>query len=273
MRHRRCVSALVVGAFLGACGIASAADIPLKALPPPVPLFVWTGAYGGANVGYSWGSSVATVDIPVLATLAPPLPTTDSYGVAHRGWEASVEGGYCYQPGRDRDSNFVACLEVRYDFPAERSATSYFGVPTTPATPVVTTTHIDPLLIGPHLGFTTNANSTLWYAAGGLAVGQVGGGVTGITTPGTGTPSANPASAWVTGWFLGAGVEQMLNSNWGLKVEYDYVQLDTGGLTAPFTGGAPNLTIFSYTGFPATATVAGHPYDNVVTAGINYHFH
>jgi outer membrane immunogenic protein len=261
MRHWRSVSALAVGAFLGASGIASAADMPLKALPPPVPLFVWTGVYGGVNAGYSWGSSLSTSDVPALAA-------TYEEGVRHRGWEASVEGGYCYQPGRDRDSNFVACIEARYDFPAERSTGTTTTLPDT--TTVVNTTHIDPILIGPHLGFTSNANRTLWYGAGGLAMGQVGGSANG-TGPG-GTSTANPPSTWATGWFIGAGVEQMLSNNWSVKVEYDYIRLDTGGVTTPYVGSNTTLDpprIIAN----ATATVAGNPYDNVVTVGINYHLH
>jgi outer membrane immunogenic protein len=258
MRHWCSVSALAVGAFFAVSGAASAADIPLKALPPP-PLFIWTGVYGGANVGYSWGSSVATTDVAIYAT-------TYSEGVPHHGWEASVEGGYCYQPGRDRDTNFVACLEVRYDFPAERGSTTLVSVP---AATVTNTTHIDPLLIGPHLGFTTNANRTLWYGAGGVAIGQVGG--NSIGTDAFGTSAANPASKWATGWFVGAGVEQMLGNNWGVKVEYDYVRLDTGGVTAPYAGSS--LTFNYDAALTSSATLASHPFDNVVTAGINYHFH
>jgi outer membrane immunogenic protein len=261
MRHWRGVSALAVGAYLGLSGMASAADLPFKALPPPVPLFVWTGFYGGANVAYSWGSSLATSDVTLLAA-------TYSDGVTHRGWEASVEGGYCYQ--QSPTTNFVACLEVRYDFPAERGSTTYIPIP---GAPVTNTDHIDPLLIGPHLGFTTNANRTLWYAAGGLAIGQVSGNSVAIGPAGAGNPTANPPSAWATGWFVGAGMEQMLSNNWGLKVEYDYVHLNTGGITAQYTGGTPATTDFNYPGFPATATLASHPFDNVVTAGINYHFH
>jgi|SRR5579862_2138112 len=258
MRHLCSVSALALGAFLGVSGIASAADIPLKALP--VPLFVWTGAYGGVNVGYSWGSSIATTDVNPAV-----LAATYSDGVYHRGWEASVEGGYCYQPGRDRDSNFVACLEVRYDFPAERSPSTTTVTELT-ATTVNTTTRIDPILIGPHLGFTTGGNRTLWYAAGGLAIGQVGG--TSIATGLAGTSTANPPTAWATGWFVGAGAEQMLTNNWGVKLEYDYVHLDTGGVSALYTG---SNVILNYPGFPSTAIVAAHPFDNVVTVGINYH--
>jgi opacity protein-like surface antigen len=159
---------------------------------------------------------------------------------------------------------------VRYDFPPEIGGTPYIPVP---GTPVTIRDRIDPLLIGPHLGFTSNANSTLWYAAGGLAVGQVGGNAVGNATPGAGDPTANPASTWATGWFVGAGVEQMFNNNWGLKVEYDYVQLDTGGVTGVFTGGTSATTVLNYPGFPATATIGSRPFDNVVTVGINYHVH
>ena len=266
MRNLR-LAALAVAALVGASGVAFAADMPLKALPPPVPLFVWTGVYGGANVGYSWGGTVATTNIDPGTLLA----ATYTDGVWHRGWEASVEGGFCYQPGRDRDTNFVACLEVRYDFPAERSGQT--NIPTLTTTTVTSTTHIDPLLIGPHLGFTTNGNRTLWYAAGGLAVGQVGGSSTGTDAAGL-TSTASPASVWATGWFIGAGVEQMFTNNWSVKVEYDYVRLDTGGVTAPYAGTNPTLDpSVPVRTSTATATVATNPFDNVVTVGINYHFH
>jgi outer membrane immunogenic protein len=260
MRQLRHVAAVAVGAILGFSGLASAADIPLKALPPSAPLFLWTGWYGGANVGYSWGSSVATTDINPAV-----LAATYSDGVPHRGWEASVEGGYCWQ--HDPRTPFVACLEARYDFPAERSPTTTTVTALTDTT-VTTTTRIDPILIGPHLGFLTGANLTMWYVAGGLAIGQVGG--SSVATGLAGTSTANPPTSWATGWFAGAGVEQMLTNNWGMKVEYDYVRLDTGGVSAPYTG---SNIILNYPGFPSTAIVGAHPFDNVVTAGINYHFH
>jgi outer membrane immunogenic protein len=256
--------------LFGIAGIAAliatpvlAADIPLKALPPPVPLFVWTGFYGGVNAGYSWGSSLNTTNVTALAT-------TYSEGITHRGWEASVEGGYCWQ--QKPTTAFVACLEARYDFLRERSQSTTIATifPGLTQTTVTTTTHIDPLLIGPHLGFLTNANRTMWYAAGGLAVGQVGG--SSIGTGVLGTSTANPPSSWATGWFIGAGVEQMLTNNWGLKVEYDYVNFNTNGVTAPYAG--TNLTLNPVGAvLPATATVASRPFDNVVTVGINYHLH
>jgi opacity protein-like surface antigen len=73
------------------------------------------------------------------------------------------------------------------------------------------------------------------------------------------------------GWYVGAGVEQMLTNNWGLSVEYDYVNLNTSGVTAPFVG--TNAVLTPTAGSPATATLATRPFDNVVSVGINYHFH
>ena len=230
---------------------------------PPVPLFLWTGFYGGVNTGYSWGSSLNTTNVTALST-------TYSDGVTHRGWEASVEGGYCWQ--QSRTTAFVACMEARYDFPRERSRSTTIAtvLPGATQTTVSSTTRIDPILIGPHLGFLTNANQTMWYAAGGVAIGQVGGSATG-TNPG-GTSTVNPASTWATGWFIGAGMEQMLTSNWGLKVEYDYVNFNTNGVTGTYAG--TNLTLNPVGAvLPATATLASKPFDNVVSVGINYHLH
>ncbi len=65
----------------------------------------------------------------------------------------------------------------------------------------------------------------------------------------------------------------MFTNNWGLKIEYDYVQLDTGGISAQYTGSNVLLNGSTPYLYPATAIVATRPYDNVVTAGINYHFH
>jgi outer membrane immunogenic protein len=36
---------------------AVAADMPVKASPPPPPVFSWSGCYGGGFVGYGWGKS------------------------------------------------------------------------------------------------------------------------------------------------------------------------------------------------------------------------
>jgi opacity protein-like surface antigen len=120
---------------------------------------------------------------------------------------------------------------------------------------------IDPFLVGPHFGYLTDMNRTMWYLAGGLAVGQVGGSA---ITPLSGSGSA---SKWTAGWFAGAGIEHMVDKHWSWKLEYDYVS---------FAGsnGANALTVTDPRNFPVGTTigVGGHAYDNVVTIGLNYHF-
>jgi len=58
-------------------GSALAADMPVKAkrVPPPPPVYSWTGFYVGVNGGYGWGhtptTSIAALD-PASALLINP---------------------------------------------------------------------------------------------------------------------------------------------------------------------------------------------------------
>ena len=243
------VAALLVAAPLN---LAGAAEMPLKA--PAVVLFDWTGFYAGADAGYSWGSSRATTTAD-----SSLLGAVYTQGVTHKGWEASVEGGYCWQS----PVAMAACFEVRYDFPRERSGTTSIDIP---LTTVYNQTRIDPLLIGPQLGFLTDLNRTMWYVAGGLAVGEVGGSSTAIGTGGTSV--ADPANKWITGWYVGAGIEHMIDRHWGLKVEYDYVRLASSGACAPYVGS----NYATFTGLGASSCLGANAFDNVTTVGIDYHF-
>lgn len=265
MRRLLTTSCAAVSVCVGLSTAALAADMAIKA-PPPVPLYDWTGWYVGVNTGYSWGHSrsTTTTNDPGLAGVVV------TQTVDHRGWEASVEGGYCWQRPT---TNYVACLEARYDFPREHSGSNTGDVPGSTTT-IVNTTHYDPLLIGPHLGLLTDANHTMWYAAGGLAVGQVGGNASANDGVG-GISAANPGSKWEAGWFVGVGVERMVDQHWSLKLEYDYVQLEGDGATASYVGTNPqtNFTLRGVTPSAGTATIGGHGYDNVMTIGINYHLH
>src|SRR5580704_1160978 len=54
---------ILAGAWLlMTAGLAQAADVPLKAppLPPPAPVFNWTGLYVGADIGGAWGTSTTS---------------------------------------------------------------------------------------------------------------------------------------------------------------------------------------------------------------------
>jgi outer membrane immunogenic protein len=234
---------------------ASAAELPLKAVPL---LFDWTGWYGGVNTGYSWGRSRTTI-----TNNSATQPTPLDVNIRHRGWEFSGEGGYCWQ----RNGGFLAanvptvtCIEVRYDGPRERGhlTTTILGDPgdDTPQPPST-------IMIGPHFGVLSDANMTMWYLAGGLAIGK---------SENKMIIAGFEASAdkWKAGFFLGAGVERMINRNWSWKLEYDYVKF-SGGVGATFAPGglaAANRLFVD----PVTVNGNKNAYDNKISFGINYHF-
>jgi outer membrane immunogenic protein len=238
-----------------AVGSAAAADMPVKA--PVAILYNWTGWYLGVNAGYSWGRVKQQINTPGVAGY------DDTTNI--RGGEASVEGGYCWQRDGVAAAPIVGCFEVRYDFPAERGDSS---TPNEPFVPTRITNKLDPFLIGPKLGFLTDANRTLWYAAGGLVVGQGANQASVI-----GDTSTGSASKWRTGSFVGAGVERMIDQHWSWKLEYDFEYFGSGSgfsnTLSPCT--QPIIRAGCPAGLVPVVTV-GNAYDHVITVGINYHF-
>ena len=240
-----------LGVLLGAgiaaatlCGApAFAADMPVKAEP----LFNWTGWYICGNGGYSWGRVKEHF-----------TSTTSSYDVTTKvhGGEASADGGYCWQT---KSTDYVYCLDVRYDFPHERGST------TTPAlVPTNTTNQIGTFLIGPRAGFLTDRNLTLWYATGGLTLDDAKN-VTSIP----GDTATGTKTAWRAGFFVGAGVERMLDRHWSVKVEYDFEYYGSGGFSNTLSPCAGTTRCVAGT---TPVVNVGKAYDNIIAATIAYHF-
>src|SRR6185312_729645 len=55
---KKAIVAALASLILGV-GTASAADMAVKAAPPPVPTCIWCGFYIGANAGGIWSNSTA----------------------------------------------------------------------------------------------------------------------------------------------------------------------------------------------------------------------
>ena len=245
---------------LAAIGAASAqaADLPsIKAppLPPPPPPILWTGFYGGLNIGGAWsdpGVSDNIAPFVLLAATTPtpppckwgcgggggnwggnwmPVPTPGGVVVfvptVNSGNAGGVVGGsqagYNYQLGvsfligveADFQGTSIGSVERLPWFGTVRGRAGYLFTPT--------------LLI---------------YGTGGFAYGQVNHQLWGFTDT-------------RTGWTAGGGVEWMFMPNWSAKIEYLHVDLSGGGWQG---NGGWNWGWHD------------HPQINLVRAGVNYHF-
>jgi outer membrane immunogenic protein len=256
---------------LNAGGSALAADMPVKArpLPPPPPVFSWTGAYVGLNAGGAWGH----YEINTTQFIAPGFFAIDAAAIAaaasptikSTGFTGGIQGGYNFQTG-----NVVWGIEADLEyFGLKGSEGGTFPFPSTqpggpigpPATFFSTNTSVKTdwlFTLRPRLGWAIN--NWLLYATGGLAVGHVKFNQT-ITLL---APFVETAafSTTRTGWTVGGGVEIALNQNWSIRGEYLYVDLGTVDTTGTIAPPSP--------GFSTASSV--HLTANIVRAGINYRF-
>ena len=100
--YRQMKLALAAGVLLslGATGLASAADVPLKAKPVLAPVTPWTGCYIGGNVGGAWDRIDTT------------LVQSDAIGPVFANY------------GREKDSGFIGGGQAGCDFQAGTPITS-----------------------------------------------------------------------------------------------------------------------------------------------------
>jgi len=297
-------AAIAFSAMLG-IGRGFAADLPLKALPPAVAAFSWTGFYVGGNVGYSWGNS--DNDWSVLNPIFFPGGSINCGSVASIGVCAAtdsnkltgviggVQAGYNWQT-----ANLVFGIETDIQASCQKGSQIFNATFPLPIfapfdRSSATAQYTEKLLwfgtLRGRAGVTVN--NLLVYATGGLAYGEVstdgsittsGGNINGLgfapNCPPGGFVSGCALAAWsnhVTraGWTLGAGFEYAIAATgWSWKVEYLHVDLGRATTTFP-----TNATCFAALNSPGcTVTSAGigsiHSgiTDEIVRFGINYKF-
>ena len=294
---KHAVSALLIAAPLS---IASAADMPLKAPPPPpVAAPSWTGWYVGVNAGYGWNSdSVNVVGTPLFANPLVPAgtvpslaaavaSTTGSFPVHSKGFIGGGQIGYNKQFDK-----LVVGLEADIQGASIRGSSTVAG----PSVGIVgfagnsaqTTLSLSNKLnylgtLRGDLGVTVTP-TVLFYGTGGLAYGGVNSNTTvaqALVGPGTGTvnvPYGTSAgfSGTRVGWTAGAGLAWMLPAtNWSAKVEYLYYDLGNvsyGGtmsnIVGPPGGAVPTGAAFYTLGVGSSTRFNG----NIVRVGLNYKF-
>jgi outer membrane immunogenic protein len=251
---------------LTAINAASAADLALKAPPPPPVVDQWTGWYAGLNLGGSWGRS-STYYTGTGVGFAPFTTSQNMDGVLGGG-----QIGYNWQFNK----SWVFGLEADIQGTGQRGSIGFPPVTTTIAGIAVTTVTTTGTLtqslpwfgtVRARLGVEPSSNWLL-YATGGLAYADIRStgavSVTAVTPGGTATVGS---SATVNndraGWTAGVGSEWIFAPQWSAKLEYLY--MDYGHINDGFVGPGP--------GAIATLGINSHVTDNVVRVGVNYHFH
>ena len=240
-------------------GSAFAADLPAYKAPPPVfvPPPLWTGFYAGVNIGGGWNANNnATAWDPALSLipgLSDPcmggrhhcvpvvnpatgtivfLPSSDPINAG--GVLGGGQFGYNYQ----FSSMFLvgAAADIQGTSISSNDGGGWWGGGAGLSLPWFGTVRGRAgLLIMP---------TVLLYGTGGFAYGGVHGDLLG-------------GGSTRTGWTAGGGVEWMFMPNWSAKLEYLFVDLDSGGRTGAW-------------GWNWGAHF--HPQFNVVRTGVNYHF-
>jgi outer membrane immunogenic protein len=265
---KKLLLASVAAGALSLAGAANAADLrmPLKAPPPPAPVFSWSGCYVGAHWGWGWGklrgNSVAT-DGDVGTTFASGAHFDNTLSGPLFGGQL----GCNYQwPG----SQFVIGVEgsiAGADINGTQNRTAFLFGGTTTAVSASVHTKIDEIAsFTGRIGWAGTGifgnNNVLFYVKGGwawahqrtdLSIGQLIGNA----------PTIGPFNASFSGsrdgWTVGGGLEWALSfaPQASIFVEYDYYSFghkDT--VFQPFTFTSVDLQL--------------HPTVNTVKIGVNY---
>jgi outer membrane immunogenic protein len=229
---------------------AMAADLPSRRappayIPPPIPVFSWTGLYVGVQAGYEFGRSTGVSSRPATgAVLASGGSNPDGViGGAHIGYLFSTQslpgigsmgilgtGGVFGVEGDVDGSNYKS----NYPLGALNTSTSQ---------------NIQGSIRG-RLGIAVDR--VLFYATGGAAFG-------GLQSNYVSALGSDSISHTRVGYTVGGGVEYAVTNNVSVRAEYRYT--DFGNVTDNLVGST------------ALATSVSHrETDNRVQAGISYKF-
>ena len=255
---KRILGGMVVAAALSVS--AFAADLPPrgynKAPAMAASATSWSGLYIGGNVGYGWGNgntafSFSNFEIDNTALDTKSKGVTGGAQIGYNwqmgaivtGLEADIQGSGIKSSRRSPFFNTDAEAFVPGEFLSTEQKLSWFGT------------------VRGRLGATVTPDLLL-YATGGLAYGHVDASANTFFSSDIQPPAS--VSQTKAGWTVGAGAEWMFARNWSAKVEYLY--LDLGNVSAI------GHSIFSPDVPNAAAAYTWSTRENIVRAGVNYHF-
>lgn len=297
MRNSRfTIAATVAASAILGIGAAFAADLPLKAPPPPVPDVSWTGFYAGVNAGYNWSDRTA-INTTATPTFISPLflvgagaeanalaaASTTNQNVRNNGFIGGGQIGYNYQ----FKSMWIAGIEADIDGLSGRgtgNAARFVNL----AAPFPTESYAGNVTVSRALnwlgtvrgrfGFLAKPNLLL-YATGGFAYGGISTSSSYSFQESLGAASLPPVlstagtSTIRTGWTAGAGGEWMFASNWSARLEWLHYDLgtvtDNATLNQINTVTVPGTATLYHTTLAQTFTRFG---GDIVRVGIDYKF-
>jgi outer membrane immunogenic protein len=256
-------------ALVAAMQPVAAADMPVKARPPAVAVFSWTGSYIGGNVGYSWGRSDTTAQF--FDNTSGTLISTSSAEFDLNGWVAGGQIGHNWQSG-----NWVWGIEADFQWTGQDGDALFTCTPTTgtcvpTAVPAgtFTTAALSQSLdwfgtLRLRLGATVTPR-VLAYVTGGFAYGHVDTDavINGFTSGGAAIAAPFSYGETKAGWTIGGGIEGHVGGNWTAKIEYLYVDL----------GSVSGSGVCTLCGSPVIrARFDSDITDHIVRFGLNYKF-
>src|ERR1700722_804331 len=240
----------VVIGLVALTGSAAAADLPVKALPPP-PLasavYDWSGFYLGGHFGYAAGSSHWSATQPGAPAVTGSLDLFNAYDM-FRDTGSDLAG---FQAGYNDmlPSRWLLGFEADVSFPSFTEPTPHLisGMSTLSAASVGVASYAEQVefsgTLRGRVGYAPNLGTSHWlfYATGGLAwsfdqftrtqlAGMPAGGT---AVPGTvETLFMEPR----VGWTGGAGAEVALWSNWTARAEYLFIDYGSRSVSFPLGG-------------------------------------
>jgi outer membrane immunogenic protein len=272
---KRLLGSVALPALLA--GPAMAADLPLKAAPPPPAVFSWTGFYAGLNAGGAWGRSDATTSIscgPVPGFLfnyicgagfgqaeANVVNTAGTGSMSGSGFTGGGQIGYNLQ-----NNNWVYGVEIDAEsFHLRASRQGMAANPGFYAAAITSSVSTDWLMTARGRVGWAHEN-LLAYVTGGVAATNLQASHTFLDNALPGVTAAWSGSATKLGWTVGGGLEYALSRNWSVKAEYLFVKfgsVSASGIIS--TGpGAPGYANAISTSTDLTAQIA--------RGGFNYRF-
>ena len=266
----------VAAAFLAAAAqSASAADLPSRAAPRPIPVapaFTWTGFYAGVNAGYAFSDSKSSryIGAPGYLGLVAAGAVPAGYSFDTDGFVIGGQLGYNYQVGA---VVFGVEADLQYtDIKDRRVATGALAPGLVTGASSLELNYLGTLR--GRIGFTP-VDRLLLYVTGGLAYGDAklngtltAGALPGGLAPASGAVWSGSRGQTKAGFALGAGAEYAFTNNLTAKVEGLYYDLGDIKVTQPGINApgqvAQGIGIFAV----QKAELNGF----IVRAGLNYKF-